>query len=175
MSVIARWCFRHWPRVIAVWVAVLIGLGVLATAVGSDYNNSFSLPGTGSTTAQRLLTKAVPAQAGDADTIVWQVSRGTVREPAVQARMSALLGSVARMPEVAAVASPYGPHAGAQISRDGRIAYAVVDFTKPDGNLNHADVNRVVAADKLMDEANALAARLAMAAPIALALAKRAL
>jgi len=36
-------------------------------------------------------------------------------------------------------------------------------------------VNRVVAADKLMEEANALAARLAKAAPIALALAKRAL
>jgi 2-(1,2-epoxy-1,2-dihydrophenyl)acetyl-CoA isomerase len=36
-------------------------------------------------------------------------------------------------------------------------------------------VNRVVPADSLMDEANALAARLAQAAPIALALAKRAL
>ena len=36
-------------------------------------------------------------------------------------------------------------------------------------------VNRVVPADTLMDEANALAARLAQAAPIALALAKRAL
>jgi 2-(1,2-epoxy-1,2-dihydrophenyl)acetyl-CoA isomerase len=36
-------------------------------------------------------------------------------------------------------------------------------------------VNRVVGADELMDEANALAARLAQAAPIALALAKRAL
>ncbi len=36
-------------------------------------------------------------------------------------------------------------------------------------------VNRVVPADKLMDEANALAVRLAGAAPIALALAKRAL
>ncbi len=36
-------------------------------------------------------------------------------------------------------------------------------------------VNRVVPAARLMDEANALAARLAQAAPIALALAKRAL
>jgi 2-(1,2-epoxy-1,2-dihydrophenyl)acetyl-CoA isomerase len=36
-------------------------------------------------------------------------------------------------------------------------------------------INRVVPADKLMDEANALAARLAQSAPIALALAKRAL
>jgi len=40
-------------------------------AVKSDYNNSFSLPGTGSTTAQQLLAKAVPAQVGDSDTIVW--------------------------------------------------------------------------------------------------------
>ncbi len=36
-------------------------------------------------------------------------------------------------------------------------------------------INRVVPADKLMDEANALAARLAQAAPIAMALAKRAI
>ena len=145
MSAIARWCFRHRLVVIATWVVVLIGLGALAQAIKSDYNNSFSLPGTGSTTAQQLLAKAVPTQAGDSDTIVWQVSNGTVREPAVMARMSAMLRNVATMPEVAAVASPYGPpHGGAQISLDGHIAYATVDFAKQDGSLNKADVNRVV-------------------------------
>jgi len=144
MSAIARWCFRHRLVVIATWVALLIGLSVLAQAIKSNYNNSFSLPGTGSTTAQQLLAKAVPAQAGDSDWIVWQVSNGTVRDPAVMARMSAMLRNVATMPEVAAVASPYGRHGGAQISRDGRIAYATVDFAKQDGSLNKADVNRVV-------------------------------
>jgi len=145
MSAIARWCFRHRLVVIATWVVVLIGLGALAQAIKSDYNNSFSLPGTGSTAAQQLLAKAVPTQAGDSDTIVWQVSNGTVREPAVMARMSAMLRNVATMPEVAAVASPYGPpHGGAQISLDGHIAYATVDFAKQDGSLNKADVNRVV-------------------------------
>jgi putative drug exporter of the RND superfamily len=152
MSVIARWCFRHRLLVIATWVAVLIGLGVLAQAVKSEYNNSFSLPGTGSTTAQQLLAKTVPAQAGDSDRIVWQVNHGTVRDPAVRARMSAMLGNVARMPEVAGVASPYGPHGAAQISRDGRFAYATVDFTKPDGSLDRADVNRVVDAAKAARE-----------------------
>src|SRR5262245_8505951 len=121
MSAIAGWCFRHRLVVIATWVVVLIGLTILAQAIKSDYNNSFSLPGTGSTTAQQLLAKAVPAQAGDSDTIVWQVSNGTVRDPAVMARMSAMLRNVATVPEVAAVASPYGPHGGAQISPDGRI------------------------------------------------------
>ena len=62
MSAIARWCYHHRFVVIATWVVVLIGLGVLSQAVKSDYNNSFSLPGTGSTTAQQLLAKAVPAR-----------------------------------------------------------------------------------------------------------------
>jgi RND superfamily putative drug exporter len=144
MSAIARWCFRHRFMVIAAWVVALVGLGVLQQAVKSDFNNSFSLPGTGSTTAQQLLAKAIPAQAGDSDTIVWQVSHGTVRDPAIQARLSATLSKIATMPEVAAVASPYGPHGATQISRDGRIAYATVDFTKQADNLAKADITRVI-------------------------------
>jgi len=66
--------------------------------------------------------------------------------------MSAMLSNLAKMPEVAAVASPYGPHGAAQTSRDGRIAYATVDFTKQDGSLNQADVNRVVGAAKAARE-----------------------
>jgi putative drug exporter of the RND superfamily len=144
MSALARWCYHHRFVVIATWVVVLIGLSVLAQAVKSDYNNSFSLPGTGSTTAQQLLAKAVPAQAGDSDTIVWQVSHGTVRDPAVTARMSAVLRQVATMPEVTAVVSPYGPRGAAQISRDGRTAYATVDFARQANALAKADVTRVI-------------------------------
>jgi RND superfamily putative drug exporter len=66
MSVIARWCFRHRFAVIAAWVLALIALTALAQAVKSEYNNSFSLPGTGSTTAQQVLASTVPAQSGDA-------------------------------------------------------------------------------------------------------------
>ena len=148
MSAIARWCFRHRFAVIAAWVLVLVGLGALSQAVKSDYNNSFSLPGTGSTTAQQLLAKAIPAQAGDSDTIVWQVSHGTVRDATVSTRMNNVLKQIATMPEVAAVVSPYGPHGAAQISRDGRIAYATVDFAKQANNLARADITRVIDAAK---------------------------
>jgi putative drug exporter of the RND superfamily len=148
MSAIARWCYHHRFAVIGTWVIVLIGLGALSVAVKSDYNNSFSLPGTGSTTAQELLAKAVPAQAGDSDTIVWQPSHGTVRDAAVTVRMSAVLRQVATMPEVAAVVSPYGPRGAAQISRDGRTAYATVDFAKQANNLAKADITRVIEAVK---------------------------
>ena len=148
MSAIARWCFRHRFAVIAAWVFVLVGLGTLSQTVKSDFNNSFSLPGTGSTTAQQLLSKAIPAQAGDSDTIVWQVSDGTVRDATVTTRMSTVLKQIATMPEVAAVVSPYGPHGAAQISWDGRTAYATVDFAKQANNLAKADITRVVDAAK---------------------------
>src|SRR5580698_3755045 len=144
MAKIARWCFRRRFLVITLWVVALAGLAVLSQAVKSDYNDSFSLPGTGSTTAQQLLAKAIPAQSGDSDTIVWRVSAGTVRAPAIESRMTGTLNRIAAMPEVAVVASPYGPHGAAQISKDGRIAYATVDFTEQANALAKADITRVI-------------------------------
>jgi RND superfamily putative drug exporter len=55
MSAIARWCFRHRLAVIAAWMVALAGLGALGQVVKSNYDNSFSLPGTGSDMAQQLL------------------------------------------------------------------------------------------------------------------------
>jgi putative drug exporter of the RND superfamily len=144
MSAIARWCFRHRYVVIVGWLALLVGLAGLNQAVKSTYNNSFSLPGTGSTTAQQLLAKALPAQAGDQDTIVWHVSNGSVRDASVVSRMSRTLRQVSAIPEVAAVASPYGSHGGAQISKDGTTAYATVDFGKQADSLDKADIQRVI-------------------------------
>ena len=144
MSAIARWCFRHRFVVIAAWLVVLAGLTVLGQAVKSNYNNSFSLPGTGSAAAEQLLAAAVPAQAGDSDMIVWQVRADTVRDPAVVARMTGVLHRIATMPEVAGVVSPYGPHGAGQISRDSRIAYATVNFTKQGDSVAKADVTRVI-------------------------------
>src|ERR1700730_11118638 len=98
MSFIARWCFRHRMAVIAAWVLALIALTALAQAVKAEYNNSFSLPGTGSTTAQQLLASSVPARSGDSDTIVWRVGTGTVRDPAGRTRMGAELQQMATCP-----------------------------------------------------------------------------
>ena len=113
-------------------------------SAASRYDNSFSLPGTGSAMAQQLLARAVPTQAGDSDTIVWQVSTGTVRDRVIVARMTGVLNRIATMPEVAAVVSPYGPHGAGQISRDGRIAYATVNFTKQADSLASADITPVI-------------------------------
>jgi RND superfamily putative drug exporter len=144
VSAIARWCISHRFVVITAWVIVLIGLSALARAAKSDYNNSFSVPGTGSATAQQLLARTVPAQSGDSDTIVWRVRTGTVRNPAVVARMSGVLNRISTFSKVARVTSPYGPAGAGQTSHDGRIAYATVSFTRQASNLAKADVIRVI-------------------------------
>src|SRR5258708_9239147 len=59
--------------------------------------------------------------------------------------MSAMLARVSHLPEVASVASPYLPGGKVQVSRDGRTAYATVNFTQAADNLDNADINRVVA------------------------------
>jgi len=145
MSALARWCYQHRFVVITAWIGLLIGLAVMSQAVKTSYDNSLTLPGTGSGNAQQLLLRSAPAQAGDSDQIVWQVSHRSVTDPVIEQRMSAMLARVSHLPEVASVASPYLPGGKVQVSPDGRTAYATVNFTQAADNLDNADINRVVA------------------------------
>jgi RND superfamily putative drug exporter len=148
MASFARWCYRHRIVVLVAWLAVLATVIGVDRTVGNAYSNSFTLPGTESAKALSLLSVALPKQSGDSDSIVWQVSRGSVNDPAVRARITALLQLVAKAPSVAAVGSPYTPTGAAQISRDGKTAYATVLFTKLANELPRGDVERVIALTK---------------------------
>ncbi|MFF3453081.1 MMPL family transporter [Streptomyces sp. NPDC002730] len=127
----ARWCYRHRLVVLVLWVGALFGLGAAGSAAGTNYSNSFSLPNTDSTHAYDLMVKAFPERSGDTDTVVWRVSEGSVRDGSVRERIEPALKEIAGMKGVGEVASPYVGAAGAaQISKDGRIAYAQVTFAE---------------------------------------------
>ncbi len=144
MAGLARWCFRHRFVVLVSWIAGLIILGGLGSALGTNYANSFSLPGTPSTQGLQLLQNKASAQSGDQDQLVWKTSTGTVRDAAVQQRMTATMAQIAKMPEVASVTSPYSAAGAQQISKSGTTAYAVVAFTDQANKLQDADVQNVV-------------------------------
>ena len=144
MASLALWCFRHRRTVVIGWLAVIAVLVGLTASIGTAYSDSFSLPGTESTKALSLLTSAFPAQAGDSETIVVHVNSGSVRDPAVQSKVSSMLAQVARSPSVASVASPYARAGVAQVSRDGRTAFASVNFAKLAQELPKADVQHVI-------------------------------
>jgi putative drug exporter of the RND superfamily len=127
---LARWCIQHRRRVVLGWAALAVALSVIAGVVGRKYATNFTLPGTESQRAQNLLVHEFPQQGGDLDTIVFHTSRGTIASAQVRAAMVGLLARVEQMPHVVAVVSPYGPHGGAQVSRDQRTAFASVYYDK---------------------------------------------
>jgi RND superfamily putative drug exporter len=130
--------------VLIAWLAILLSVVGIERVVGSAYSNSFTLPGTESARALKLVSAALPREAGDSDTIVWHVSNGKITDPAVRPRIQTMLQKVATSPSVAGVRSPYDPTGAAQVSSDGRTAFASVTFTKLPGALPRQDVRHVM-------------------------------
>jgi putative drug exporter of the RND superfamily len=149
MLKLARWSTTHRLYIAIGWVILLIGVNTLAQSAGTTYSNNFTLPNSDAQRASDLLAHSFPAQAGDRDTIVFKVAHGTVREPAVRSRMSALFAKVAHLPHVSGVVSPYaGQAAGKAISSDGRIAFATVIFDQKANTLPKSAAQNVVSTAK---------------------------
>src|SRR5919112_2488275 len=150
MRALARWCFTHKLVVIAAWIAALILLGGLNASAGSGYTDSFSLPGTESTTALNLLTDNFKTESTDTNQVVFAAD--DVNDPATQARIEKTLDTIAKGPHVERVDSPFAEGAGdRQISKDGAVAFANV---RMDGEQPIADVPKS-AYDRLIETAEA--------------------
>src|SRR3954452_16131066 len=150
MRSLARWCFTHKFVVLGVWVAALLTLGGLNASAGSGYTDSFSLPGTESTTALNLLTDNFTTESTDTNQVVFGAAN--VNAAPVKARIQRTLAQIAKGPHVERVDNPFAQGAAArQISKDGTVAFANVHM---DGEQPIADVPKS-AYDKLIDTAEA--------------------
>jgi RND superfamily putative drug exporter len=126
----SRWCIAHRRRVVVAWVLIAVIANVVAGVVGRHYANDFSLPNTQSQHVTNLLQKEFPSRSGDTDQIVFHSSRGSVSSPAVRAAIIPLLRQVSGMPHVVSVLSPYSSQGAQEISRDGRTAFATINYDK---------------------------------------------
>jgi RND superfamily putative drug exporter len=136
---LAAWSYRHRRRAIAAWVAVLVAVTGAAAAVGSDYHNDFSLPGTESQRVQDALERRAPDRAGDSIQLVFHDAGGLA---GAEPRIDALLDDVRGLPHVAAVAGPLDTP-GTQ-SRDGTIGYATVALDGRSTDVPVEAVRRIV-------------------------------
>jgi putative drug exporter of the RND superfamily len=71
MRALARWCFTHRVRRPRRLVAALVIIGGFNAKAGSGYTDSFSLPGTESTTALNLLTDNFDTESTDTNQVVF--------------------------------------------------------------------------------------------------------
>jgi RND superfamily putative drug exporter len=128
VGALSRWCAGHARLVLGCWLAVLVGTLTVSLALGSRYENQFSLPGTQSQRAIDVMRAAFPGTRGDPDQVVFQVRRGTVFDPAVRNRMEKVFAELRRQRYVRTVYDPYRTRTQTGVSRDRRTAYATVRF-----------------------------------------------
>jgi putative drug exporter of the RND superfamily len=141
---IARWSAGHRKTVLVGWLVVLIGVLGASSAVGTKYANSSSSGNTESQRATDLLKRDFPAQAGDTDQIVVHATGGKVTDPQIRSRVAPMLAKVATLPHVTSVVSPYAKGGGDQISADGTIAFAEVNFDQQGFDVSQADAKKVI-------------------------------
>ncbi|MET8748843.1 MMPL family transporter [Streptomyces sp. NPDC004667] len=147
MAAIARWCMRHRLVTVLIWLLALGATAAAAGAAGTAFSNDYEVPGTESAKANALLREGFHGRGGDTDTIVWRTpDHQSARTPDVERRMTRALDAVAALPGVGSVVGPYGPGSAgaAQISPDGRTAYAVVTFDRPADSVPRSQAEAVV-------------------------------
>src|SRR3954467_8859989 len=150
MRSLARWCFTHKFIVLGAWIAALVAIGGLTASAGSGYTDSFSPPGTESTTARNLLTDNFKTEATDTNQVVFAAP--DVTAPRIRARIDRTLRQIGRIQHVERVDSPFAEGAAArQIAKDRTVAFANVHM---DGEQPIADVPKS-AYDKLIATAEA--------------------
>jgi len=140
---LATFCYRRRRLVIALWVVGVIGLTAIAGSVGDNFSEGFSVKGTESARAQELLKATFTERAGDIGQLVIR-ARGGVKDPAVQQRVERALAAIERVPHVSGTTSPYSPEGARQVSADGTIAYAQIQFDKRSGEVPEATAQRII-------------------------------
>jgi RND superfamily putative drug exporter len=138
----ARFAVRRRRLVLLSWIGALVVLVVVWQAFGAAFASNFDLPGTESQKAADLLKSRFPQQAGDTARIVFKSDDG-VATPATRARIEPVLAQARDLPGVVAVASPYEPGGGG-VSRDGRIAYATVQYAEQAKAIQKSDVEKLI-------------------------------
>ena len=140
-GVLARWArfaARRRGLVLGASAGALAALIVVWQLFGAKFATNFDLPGTESQRAMDLLQARFPQQAGDNARLVFKSDQG-IADPSVRERVEAVLAQARALPGVTAVASPYAPGGDGAVSRDGRIAYATVQYEKRAGEISRAE------------------------------------
>ena len=129
---LARTMYRRRRYVLVGWIILLVATFMLASSVGGAFKTEFKLPGTESQAAFDLLEKSSFRNRQIQAQIVFG-SRDGIDTPEIRAAMEDLFAEVEEKITDVDVASPYTEEGARQISRNGQIAYAEVNFADRSG------------------------------------------
>ena len=137
IGLLGRACYRHrWVTLIA-WLAGVACLIVLWTGFGAPAQDNYG----GSDPGQALLDNHFSHSSGDRLTLAID-STAPLSDAAVRARIEAALVPFTRAAHVTSVSDPY--RTPGQISRDGHIAFAAVQFGVPATSISNGEARALM-------------------------------
>jgi putative drug exporter of the RND superfamily len=130
---LGRGSMRRRRLVVALWVVVLVGLGLAAATLSGPTASNFTMPGTESQRAQDLLTEQFPTASGATGTIAVKApAAGQLGTPEGQAVVKGITQEAATLPGVVGATDPLTARA---VTPDGRYALIQVQFTEGRGEV----------------------------------------
>ena len=135
---LGRTCHRHRWITLLTWIVGLVCMITLWTRFGAPADDSFS----GSDPGQALLNAHFHRQSGDSLTLAIR-SAGDIGSAAATARITSALVPFRQAPGVTSVTSPYS--APSQISRDGHIAFATIQFGAGSAGISSSETRALMA------------------------------
>jgi len=130
-------CYRHRWLTLAAWLAGVACLVVLWVQFGAPADNSFS----GSDPGQTVLDQHFRQRSGDTLTLAVRSSAPVTSAP-VESQVTAALVPFRAAAHVSGVTDPYTTPG--QISRDGHIAFASVQFNEPSTSIPGGEVTALM-------------------------------
>ncbi|MGH9287796.1 MAG: MMPL family transporter, partial [Acidimicrobiales bacterium] len=124
-----------------IWAVVALGVIAVAQAGGGETSDRFEIPGVESQRALDVLEEEFPAAAGTSAQLVFAAedgSAGTLSDPVAAGAVDAALADVAAQPDVGSVGE-------LQVSPDGRIAYADIQYDRPSDDIRDRAYQRLEA------------------------------
>lgn len=152
LSRLAHACAGHGWRTIGTWIVAVVAVVVLSQSFGGALVDQFSLPNSDSQRATDLLQSRFAARSGDSAQMVFAVDSGRLDQGPARAAVESAVAAARQVPGATEVADPLAA-GSAQLSDDGRIAYANVQFAQKAIDVDTAAVHR------LEDGARAIAAK----------------
>jgi RND superfamily putative drug exporter len=121
---LARWCYRHRRRVLAVWLLAAVVVITLSAVGHGTESNDITIPGTESQNVVNLLKQKLPVYSGAQSQVVFAANGGQdVTSAAYRAGIEASVKQMENVPQVATVTDPFQAKS---VSADGKAALVTV-------------------------------------------------
>jgi putative drug exporter of the RND superfamily len=140
---LAGFAYDRRRLVLGAWIAFLVAINIVAGIVTGVFEDKFGGGNSESQRALRLLEERFPTQSGDPGQVVFHTD-GDINSDANKAAMAEVVAALRTMPHVQSILSPVEQGGQGLISRNGRTAYAIMQFDEPADDLTKSEVKPII-------------------------------